>query len=321
MKKYLPLLFSLATAILFTPHSVSAHVKWFVEENELHHAASLSLLETQTTGVVVWCSILVVAVLVACVLERILTTPQWIQQKTKQWGPHIIALFRRLVGLWLIYNSATGVILAVNMHGDSTAILILQILQFIAGVLVLGNRVMSVVGSIGILLLYIGTMVQFGFVELLDHVEVVGIALFIFFNTLPSIPKYNVHRSWALPLLRLFSGIALIVLAFTEKLLQPDMALSFLSTHPWNFMQMIGISWFSNELFILSAAFSEILFGVLFVAGLVTRLNTAALAIFFITTAIVLGPTEIIGHLPFFGMVMIYIFFGSGNHLKLCSQK
>ena len=84
---------------------------------------------------------------------------------------------------------------------------------------------------------------------------------------------------------------------------------------------MLGFHQFSDYWFVLSAGAVEVIFGLIFVLGIVTRLNALVLAGFFIATLILLGPMELLGHAPHFAIVFVLLVFGSGEKLKFFSIK
>jgi uncharacterized membrane protein YphA (DoxX/SURF4 family) len=95
-----------------------------------------------------------------------------------------------------------------------------------------------------------------------------------------TLPRWNqeVRSAWAIAMLRIMAGVSLVAMGFTEKILEPELSLAFLSLHHWNFMSVFG---FSDSLFVLSTGFAEVLFGLLLITGFVTRITTIALALFF----------------------------------------
>ncbi|MEH6579592.1 MAG: DoxX family membrane protein [Amphritea sp.] len=123
-------------------------------------------------------------------------------------------------------------------------------------------------------------------------------------------------------------GIALIVLAFTEKLLNPEMAMRFLAEHNMNFMQLMGVEAYSDYLFVLSAGLAEVLFGVVLILGVVTRTNILALACFMVasnTYFFMMGSNfnavlEFFGHMPIFAAAIIFIIYGAGDKLTFSFQ-
>ena len=125
---------------------------------------------------------------------------------------------------------------------------------------------------------------------------------------------------YALPVLRLGTGATLLVLGFTEKILHPEFGINFLRQYDWNFMQLLGFN-YSDYLFTLSAGSVEALFGLIFILGIVTRLNALVVATFFTIPLFFLGPIELAGHVPHFAAVVLLLIFGAGEHWKVVGKR
>ena len=112
------------------------------------------------------------------------------------------------------------------------------------------------------------------------------------------------------------TGVSLIVMAFSEKLMYPELGLSFLEIHQWNFMNNMGMTWFTDELFVLSTGFSEMVFGVIFILGYLTRINTVLIASFFamsvVTMSVQFGQWEV-EDLVVYSAATLFIFYGHGR--------
>ena len=70
--------------------------------------------------------------------------------------------------------------------------------------------------------------------------------------------------------LRVATGGALAVVAFTEKLANPALARAFLQAHPLNFTPWLGVP-MSDDLFILCAGTTELIIGLCLILGLFPR--------------------------------------------------
>ncbi|MBI2410546.1 MAG: hypothetical protein HYV32_01435 [Candidatus Kerfeldbacteria bacterium] len=315
------LLCGIVAFLLLMPTTASAHVKWFVDEdtvipNPIEH------FSLTNSAVIIWIVILFCIILVAWWLDgRLAGLPDaWVKKSTQR-RKQLLWIVQLCVGVWLLNTTWHGAVIAPPLHGHSGD-LFSQILlgtQLAAGILLIINLLVPLSGAL-LLLLFTGACITFGFLEMLEHVFVVGLGLFLIIQKSKRRTAIGKKLMWATPLLRVTTGISLITLALDEKLLHPELGLTFLQTHQWNFMQILGMAGFSNQLFILSAGFMELTFGLLFVLGLVTRLNTFAMSIFFIGSAIMLGPREVIGHLPIFAIAMVLLIYGSGTRLKLKRQ-
>ncbi|EKD93656.1 MAG: hypothetical protein ACD_28C00103G0002, partial [uncultured bacterium] len=158
----------------------------------------------------------------------------------------------------------------------------------------------------------------------LDYINMAGIAAFLALMTVSTHSFWYRYHAWAVPILRVSTGAALILLAFSEKLLDPTRAVALLEKYPLNFMPFVGFHEFSNRLFILCAGATETVFGLIFLLGWIPRLNTAALAVFLVASNLSFfalgfskeGGQELIGHLPVLGTALILLTYGAGEKSK-----
>jgi len=122
------------------------------------------------------------------------------------------------------------------------------------------------------------------------------------------------YTRFALPAIRIGTGLTILVLAFTEKLLNPALAAAFLHTHPlFNFPQALGFTPFTDDLFIVAAATVEATIGVLLIAGVLPRLVILLMWVPFNIAIPLLPPVELLGHLPILA-VMYAIFLQGPGH-------
>ncbi len=113
---------------------------------------------------------------------------------------------------------------------------------------------------------------------------------------------------YALPALRWGTGLSIIVLAFSEKLLNPSLAEAFLTQKiNFNLGSNFGVN---DQLFIYAAGVIEFTFGVLLISGALPRLVIIALWIPFNLTLPYLGWVELAGHLPVYGVILILLIVG-----------
>ena len=309
--------------IFLLPFFASAHVKWFVDPNAVLPIEPYSLADWQVLlGII----LVMVVVAIALILERKLPPLDKIFPSFfKRINFHIASLFSIFIGIGLVIFSLNGYIFAPNLIAESSLGYAMLTLQAIIGaVFILGLRVKS--ASIFLLLLYLSVLIYFSGWELIDALDIIGVSFFILLFGRPKwgfkdstlLEKITIpYQSFAVPLLRIFTGANLFILGFSEKLFRPDLGITFLHTHNWNFMQMLGFENYSDYWFVFSAGIVESLLGLLLILGLLTRLTAFALAIFFITTLALLGPIELFGHIPHFAIVMILLVFGSGEKIRV----
>jgi uncharacterized membrane protein YphA (DoxX/SURF4 family) len=153
----------------------------------------------------------------------------------------------------------------------------------------------------------------------------VAIAIYLLINNLPSQAMRERFKPYSVDILRILTGISLIVLGVAEKLVGAMMSESFLALFQWNFMQQLGIEFFTDRLFVLSAGVMEVVFGVILVLGTTTRLNVFVFScVLFATNVLFLvqgnneaAMVEFIGHMPIIGVALILLLLGSGQRLKV----
>lgn len=173
-------------------------------------------------------------------------------------------------------------------------------------------------------------MLGFGIVPILERADLLGIGLFLALlppdDTRPGgrvvVDPEQVRT--ALFALRVLVGGTLILLAYTEKLARPDLSLEFLDRYPaFNIFQLMGdqLGFEVGDLvFIQFAAGVEILFGLLLISGALPQLTVIAAGIPFNATLFFLGATELIGHLPIYGVMLALLVYGSrADTAPVCS--
>jgi hypothetical protein len=197
-------------------------------------------------------------------------------------GRPLIALVQGVLGVWLI----TGVALR-------PAALVTLLLGPLAAVLA-------------------------GPVAMLEAIDLLGIALFL--ALLPPGPdrwgavepaREDLVR--AITALRVFVGLALVVLAFSEKFANPDLARGFIDGYPaFDLFGTLGLPLHADT-FIRFAASIELLFGLLLISGRMPQLAVIVAGIPFNATLFFLGRVELIGHLPVYGAMLALLVYGSSR--------
>lgn len=322
-KRFLRCFTLLSLALLTLPAPAQAHVRWFVDKNAV---CTLCHFERDlTSGLVIAGAVLFV--ILAVMVQRAAWTQRlcarcaaWYQLSPgTEW--RLIAF---LAGLMLVANSTMHVFLAPNLELPGPTIAALGLVaQFLLGLLLLSQLTFSIAGLVIIVVSAIAALL-IPFSELLNYAfEFIGLGLALFFagpllspldrrlfRALQLDPARLAHLP--LPIIRVAVGITLAILAVDEKLLHPHLTVYFLQQHHFNFMPLLGFHGFTDVHFALAAGVAELTFGVLLVTGIATRFVTASLSVFFIATLMALGPIELVGHAPLFGIAFLLISRGSG---------
>jgi uncharacterized membrane protein YphA (DoxX/SURF4 family) len=316
--KYLFLVF------LAIPSLVLAHVKWFANEEAIVPAYKFT-----DPYVIIAIVMALVLIGLGIFLEKKLSVPHKLEKKIQKWAPGVLSIASIGFGLAFIIFALKGFIFAPNLPAIGNIGTAMLVIEFIAGVLMLLGFYERIGGLLVLVLFALGIN-QYGGIEMLDTLEMVGFAFYIIIIGRPkwkmkdwNFAKNLSHKihSYGLPILRVGTGLNLIVLGFTEKILTPSLTNNFLTNYNWNFMQSLGFEGFTNYYFGFYAGVVEVLFGVFFVLGLITRTTTIALAVFLVTTLYLLGPIELVGHLPHFSIAVVLFVLGSGTKLVLVHKK
>lgn len=304
---------------LFSAVPALAHVKWFVDTEDIVAQETLHY-SWNSSFVLFWIGIIVLTLVVAFLLDLLIPAPpEKFLKKIEDWKEQAYRVFAIVIGLNFLIEAYLGSVIAPPFHAENgLAFLLVGFQIFLGLMLMIGwkNRY----AAVGIVVLYFGAMVVYGFGPLLDEIFMLGVAAYLFLES----PKHDRWTDWAqkykgygISLLRVLTGIALIVLAFSEKFLHPELGLNFLNEYSWNFMQMLGVHDFSNVMFVFSAGAMELLFGTILLFGFIPRINMAVTAVFFSITFFLLGPIEVIGHMPIFVTALVIILYGGGEKLNL----
>ena len=105
----------------------------------------------------------------------------------------------------------------------------------------------------------------------------------------------------------------LIVLAFTEKLSRPDLALAFVDEFPFvNILKGLGLGIGDLE-FVRVAGAIELLFGLLIISGALPQAAMIVARIPFNATLFFFGASELVGHLPIYGVMLALLIYGSST--------
>jgi uncharacterized membrane protein YphA (DoxX/SURF4 family) len=306
--------------LLLSPFVTFAHVKWFATPEK-----DIPFYKITDPNVILAILLGLLIIGFGIYLENKLKVPNRLNASIQKWAPKVLSIASIGFGLAFIIFSLQGFIFAPNLPAVGAMGASMLALQFLAGIMILLG-LYERVGGLLIILLFILGINEYGMYEMLDTLEMIGFAIYVIIIGRPKWkirdtnliePVTHPMHSYGLPILRAGTGLNLIILGFTEKILTPSLTDNFLSTHNWNFMQSLGFEGFTNYWFAFSAGSVEILFGIFFLLGLVTRTTTICLAIFLATTLVLLGPVELVGHLPHFSIAIVLLVLGAGSKLVL----
>jgi uncharacterized membrane protein YphA (DoxX/SURF4 family) len=307
-------------AVAVSPGAVRAHEKWFIDA---------TLYPTEWGALVQFPGILAVAV------ALVATALVWLGWRARRGrdlipGPEVLgasvagrARFYALVplilgvhiALPLIVLGIKGVLFSPNNALPEHWLYWLGTAQIGVGLCFLYGG-MTRVGAVvlgGAWLLGVGVV---GLEPMLENLHILGFAAFfaltgrgpyaidrLLFPVLE--PSPHLARR-AMVSLRVATGGALVVVAFTEKLANPALARAFLHAHSLNFTPWLGLP-MSDDLFILCAGTTELIIGLCLIFGLFPRLVILTSWLFINMTLTIFNWVELVGHLPLYGVMGILL--------------
>lgn len=309
----------LMLSVFLLPIFASAHVKWFVDSDSVIDKAhgNTPFYYLTSFEVIVWAIISVLVVVIFSALDRLVKRPKKLSDFSSKNEKIIVWVAEALFGLFLITIATSWHIVLSPDFVLKTGVYntLLQIAEILAGVLFIIN-VRTRIACFIVLLLYVCLGFAEGVMPLLENMLILGLVIYFFIKNSPQSSRFKKFDKYTIEILRISVGISLIVLAFTEKLMYPELGLNFLDVHQWNFMQIIGFEWFSNKLFVLSTGFAELIFGIVFIFGYLTRINTILIALFFacsvVTMSLQFGMWEV-EDLVVYSAAIIFLMFGAGQ--------
>ncbi len=302
---------------LMLPVSALAHTRWFAEGEIAPYVST----EPTVFYMSMWVAVMVMVITVGALLhDRNMLRLSFLRPKAPHAYERAAATFTMVVGAFFLIAGTHEYLFSPNMTVEAGVPFVLIVLQILIGLgflLGVGTRMCALLlGAI-----WISTFYFTGWVSALENIWVLSTAGFVavmgndYFSLIGvSVLRkhFEPYKECGLSFLRLGTGATLVVLGLSEKIFAPELGLNFLAQHDWNFMQLLGFN-FSDYLFVLSAGSVEMLFGLVFMLGVVTRLNALVVAIVFSIPLFLLGPIELAGHLPHFAAVVLLLLFGSGD--------
>lgn len=300
------------------------HQRWFVSRE---HPVDFSHLLTAQTAVPIVIALVAtgVAMLVWRMRGRREIVPGPLQlgmdwenyERLLSWMPLVIGLHTAaplLVAGVQLQLLVPNLSLPYNFFGGLIALAeIVVALSFVYGAATrVGAALLAVIWVVG--------AIWFGPLLMLEHALFLGVAFFMFVMgrgpAALDMTLQRFHRPLerlvprAVPALRVLTGIGIVVLAFTEKLLNVPMGVEFLERYPLNFFPAIGLEGIGDAEFILIAGTVELTFGLLLISGAFVRLMTLILWVPFNLTLPFLGWRELVGHLPIYGIMALIVIWG-----------
>lgn len=302
----------MSTWLTAVPPTLPTHERWFVDSHQAGDwSFFLSPLPLVLTAAVV--AVTIVWRLVALRVNRPEIPALSPLARLVPWVPRLLAIH---LGVALLALAATGAFITPsNDHLEGPGGSALLLAEGALGVwLVTGFQVRAAAA----LVLGLGPALALvaGPTALGECANLAAVAAFLV--VLP--PTGDAHGAVrpspeqlrrALLVLRVGVGIALVVLAFSEKLTNPVMARATLEHYPrLDVFGLVGID-LAPDTFIVIAGAVELLFGLLVISGAFPQVAVLVAMVPFNATLLIFGQTEMVGHLPVYGVFLALLVYGS----------
>ncbi|MFT4415868.1 hypothetical protein ACLM5H_18575 [Fredinandcohnia humi] len=286
-------IFLLVLAIVLTPLLSEAHVKWFTEVEPKKES-----IENILSPLFMFVAILVAVVLAILpqLLPRLMKIPyaKKIDERLDQFRKYSVYILKYGTALALIVQVFSGTIFAPEFYIVETWEVILAWTTIV--LLLIPNHYATKAGAFILLLLFVNVLRQAGIFHMLDYGFYVAIIFVLF------IGKTKLEN-WGFPFLYLGTGLSLCWVA-VEKWVYPAMSLDIIHNH------QVPTFGFPPEAFVVLAAFIEFVVGYLLVVGVLNRILSFILTLIFISTTMLFGYTEVVGHLMIHIVLIIFIIEG-----------
>lgn len=292
MKKFALILLAAAVFLVF-PLLADAHVKWFTEvaphKETIEHILSPLFMGTA-----------LLAALILAILPQLL--PRMMEIPGVRKADERLDRLRKYSRYLLKYGTALALIIQVtsdtvfvpefqvNSNGQTMAIWAAIVL------LCIPVHYATKLAAVIMLGLFIQILMDAGLFHMLDY----GFYLAIIFVLLIGKTKFE---NWGFPFLYLGTGLSLCWVA-VEKWVFPDMSADIIAHHG------VPTFGFAPESFIVLAAFIEFVVGYLLVVGILNRILAVVLTLIFISTTMLFGYTEVVGHFMIHIILIIFIIEG-----------
>jgi hypothetical protein len=293
------LILLLLVVLLLAPLTAQAHVKWFSDFSFTDPPLSLQAAISPTFLALAALTFVAMAALVF-IDKRLRRVTLY--QRVENWlagrKEHALTVLRVGMGVTLLLSWQADTLLAPDLIAPSPLV---GWLQFVVALLLLLPQTTPLAG-IGVLVLYIIAVVNYGAFYMLDYFAFVGVGVYL----LVAQSQNSRVRGLRLPALYFSVGFSLMWLGL-EKIIYPQWGLYILQQNP---QLTLGLD---VNFFLLAAAFVELALGYLLIICLLERPLSLVVTLVFFTTTLVFGRVEIIGHTILHAALIVFLLEGPGR--------
>src|ERR1700687_2015571 len=281
------------------------HVKWFVDPSKYPTDYSLLL----TPPVLIAFAIALAAIGVAYLIAHRVPEPAIFARLERFAGVGPLALGIH-VGVALVWAALLGMLFvpSLRVQPDDEGKLLLAAEAIVGLALALGAGTRG--AAVGLALLGAIAMVPFSLESILEQVHLLGAAVYLFvigrgpiavdalFGQRRSVERQEAP-AFALAVLRIAMGFGIAFGALTEKLLDPGLSAALGARR--HLPNTVGRG---DRQLHSPAGVPELVIGSVILSGQLTRPVMAVGAVLFTITVPLFGWLELLGHLPYYGMML-----------------
>lgn len=310
----------LTVVLAISPVTASAHVRWFIDEE--NYPPRWDRLFAFSTLLVVGVSVVIVGSLL--LLRRIIGNQHFPNPPFLAYmEPSATTLLAVHTGISLVFFASQVDLFVHSLQLDKGIIgWTLVALQIVVAITLITGLI-DRVGALLLVIVWLLGLLAFSPWQMVDQTLYIGIGivLIVLGRTIPPraiarrlLPLGDYERQ-SISALRLLAGFSFLSVAFTEKLLVPEAGVAFLADHPnFNVLQgYLGLEWWTDYRFTIAAGVVEAAAGIALLSGIMTRVVILVLLVPFNVTVAFLPPIELLGHLPIFGIMYVLLLYGSGT--------
>ncbi|WP_416148850.1 DoxX family membrane protein [Salipaludibacillus sp. HK11] len=294
MKSFIIKFTLLLMGLLFVPTIIAhAHVKWFTEVEPERAPIEQIISPMFISLAIVTAGIIAV---LPQIMPKIMAYKPFlkVEKRLAEFRPYTFPIIKYGAAIAIIIQILTGGLFAPELMAPSD---IWAIAPWVAVVLLLiPHKIASRGAGVLLLLLFGITTWEYGLFHMLDYAFYLAVIFVLLFQSTKLQP-------WSFPVLYLATGLSLCWVA-VEKLVYPTMATDVIINHG------VPTFGFNPETFVILTAYIEFVVGYLLVVGLLNRLLALVLTLIFISTTMLFGMTEIIGHFMIHIILITFIIEG-----------
>lgn len=267
----------------------ATHVKWFTEAEQVRQPIE-QILTSRFIAIT-----LLIAVVIAILPQFI---PVLMEQKFIKRIDQKLASLKPVSGILLKYGTAIAITLQLAWDSIFAPEIPLTSFSLIIGIgvvilLLIPSHITTKVAAVGLVLLFIESVMRIGLFHILDYAFYIAIAFALFLQK----TKYE---NYGMPALYLGTGLSLCWVA-VEKWVYQEMSVDIILNHG------VPTFGFDAATFVLLSAFIEFVVGYLLVVGVLNRLLALVLTVLFVMTTTLFGLLEVIGHFMIHIILIIFI--------------